>query len=97
LKALRKSESLIYIKTKMQVTTRRALGATSLVLLVVLVGLFEQIECKIDWMSLLVPAKSDPDEYIPTPELIRSKGYPAEEHHVITKVRNTREVFGLFI
>lgn len=27
---------------------------------------------------------SDPDEYLPTPELILNKGYPAEEHTVVT-------------
>jgi hypothetical protein len=67
----------------MQTTISKALRATPLVL-VVLAGILVHIECNIDWLSLLI--KSDPDEYIPTPDLIRSKGYPAEEHHVVTEV-----------
>lgn len=34
--------------------------------------------------KLLKRTKSDPDEYIPTPDLIKSKGYQAEEHQVQT-------------
>ena len=32
----------------------------------------------------IVPISSDPDDFVETPLLIRSKGYPAEEHQVIT-------------
>lgn len=47
---------------------------TTLVLVVVVVGLAD-----------LASSPSDPDEFVNTTELIRSKGYPAEEHQVTTQ------------
>ena len=36
-------------------------------------------------LSIEAGLSSDPDEYISTTELIRNKGYPCEEHDILTK------------